>query len=186
MKRIFVLSVLACLALLSCGKDDLPSGEDDLSYDGPNDTGPLLAAADYEAAARFPASVTSRFQGKKLKEVTWFMGIPPSACRVRIYGPEVNGEPGQRLYSADVTARVQSGWNVHELRDPISIDGQELWISIAFTHPVDQQSIGCDAGPNVAGGDWLFSSNDGQWIPYVQRTGGAVSVNWNIRGIVGE
>lgn len=188
MKKVFFLGFLALLAFSSCQNDDdspVPSGENVLSYDGPNATGPLLVAGDYEAAARFPASETSKLQGRSLTEVTWFMGILPSSCKVRIYGPGAGDEPGQLLYSADVTDRVQvPNWNTHELRDPLPIDGQELWISIAFTHPAQQQSIGCDSGPNVPGGDWLFSSNDGQWITYIQRTG--ESVNWNIRGIAGE
>ncbi|MCB0592654.1 MAG: hypothetical protein H6557_28025 [Lewinellaceae bacterium] len=188
MKRISILGLFALLAFSACQKNDeppVPSGENVLNYDGPNATGPLLAAGEYEAAARFPAVETNPYEGKRLTEVTWFMGILPSSCKVRIYGPGSGDEPGQLLYSADVTDRVQvPSWNTHELRDPILIEGQELWISIAFTHPAQQQSIGCDSGPNVAGGDWLFSSNDNQWITYVQRTG--ESVNWNIRGIVGE
>jgi len=187
MKRIYILGLASLLAFSACRDDDqpIPSGENVLNLDGPNATGPLLAAGDFEAAARFPASVTSPFQGKELKEATWFMGIRPSSCKVRIYGPGNGEKPGQLLYSADVTDLVQApGWNTHELRNPVLIDGQELWISIAFTHPVQQQSIGCDAGPNVPGGDWLFSSNDNQWATYVQRTG--ESVNWNIRGVVGE
>ena len=188
MKRISILGLFALLAFSACQKNDeppVPSGENVLNYDGPNATGPLLAAGEYEAAARFPAVETSPYEGKPLTEVTWFMGILPSSCKVRIYGPGSGDEPGQLLYSADVTDRVQvPAWNTHELRDPILIEGQELWISIAFTHPAQQQSIGCDSGPNVAGGDWLFSSNDNRWRTYVQRTG--ESVNWNIRGIVGE
>lgn len=188
MKRIYVLGLLAFLFFSACRNDDespVPSGENVLNYDGPNATGPLLVAGDYEAAARFPASETTPLQGKNLTEVTWFMGIRPSSCKVRIYGPGTGDEPGALLYSADVSDRVQApAWNTHELRDPLPVDGQELWISIAFTHPVRQQSIGCDAGPNVPGGDWLFSSNDGQWSTYVQRTG--ESINWNIRGIAGE
>ncbi|MCB9290393.1 MAG: hypothetical protein H6560_23990 [Lewinellaceae bacterium] len=185
MKRTFFM--LALVFFSACQKDNspAPSGDNVLSYDGANATGPVLSAGDYEAAARFPASETGAYQGKNLIEVSWFMGIEPASCKVRLYGPGNGGEPGQLLYSADVTDRVQApAWNTHELRNPLPLDGEELWISIAFTHPVRQQSIGCDAGPNVPGGDWLFSGNDGEWSTYEQRTG--ESVNWNIRGIVGE
>lgn len=180
-----MLGLLSLLALSACQKEDESPVSSGLSYDGPNASGPLLLAGNFEAAARFPASETSAFQGQRLREVTWFMGVLPASCKVRVYGPGNGNEPGSLLYSADVTDRVQvPAWNTHELRDPIPIDGQELWISIAFTHPATQQSIGCDAGPNVPDGDWLFSSNDNQWRTYIQRTG--ESVNWNIRGIVGE
>ena len=188
MKGMYMLSLLAILAVSACQQADEspgPSGQNVLNYDGPNATGPLLLAGEFEAAARFPATETAVFQGRSLKEVTWFMGVLPTSCKVRVYGPGNGNEPGSLLYSADVTDRLQApDWNTHELRDPIPIDGQELWISIAFTHPATQQSIGCDAGPNVPDGDWLFSSNDNQWRTYVQRTG--ESVNWNIRGVVGE
>lgn len=188
MKRIFFLLGMALLAFSACqdnGEQPGPSGSDVLNYDGPNATGPLLVAGDYEAAARFPAAVTTPFKGRNIKEITWFMGIPPASCMVRIYGPGTGGSPGALLYAADVTNAVQTpAWNTHELRNPLPVDGDELWISIAFTHPVTQQSIGCDAGPNVPDGDWLFSGNDNQWSAYRQRTG--ESVNWNIRAVVGE
>ncbi|NBC09496.1 MAG: hypothetical protein GVY26_20080, partial [Bacteroidetes bacterium] len=47
-----------------------------------------------------------------------------------------------------------------------------------------QQSIGCDAGPNQSNGDWLYDSNDSQWLPYTDRT--PESINWNIRGELTE
>lgn len=188
MKKLWTITLLFLLAFVACNKDNdnEPSGDNILSLDGPNQTGPVLAAGDYEAAARFPASETSRFTGRSLDEVTWFMGIPPASCAVKIYGAGSGDTPGALLYSASIPVNsIQTpAWNTHKLAQPVSIDGEELWISIAFTHAQQQQSIGCDAGPNRTGGDWLFNSNDNQWLPYTQRS--PANINWNIRGIVGE
>jgi len=47
------------------------------------------------------------------------------------------------------------------------------------------QTIGCDAGPNSTGGDWLYQESDGRWLTFQQRTT-TESINWNIRGFVSE
>lgn len=184
MKKLWILAMLAVLAFSTCKKDDEPQNL--LSYDGPNATGPLLEAGDYEAAARFPAAQTSRFEGRRLEEVTWFMGLRPASCKINIYGPGSGNAPGALLYAAEIQPNSLQvpDWNIHRLSPTLPIDGEELWISIAFTHTQQQQSIGCDAGPNRANGDWLFDSNDGQWRTYIQRT--QENVNWNIRGVVGD
>ncbi len=190
MKKIFVLSLLAVLAFSACQEDDNPQPAEDnlLNYDGPNLTGPQLVAADYEAAARFPASFMQEYQGRQLQEVRWFMGLAPARCEVRVYGPGVNNEPGSLLFSEEVdvsqSLRVP-GWNAYRLGQPLTLDGDEIWISIAFTHSAAQQSIGCDAGDNPnPNGDWLFSTTDNQWRTFTDRTGDRI--NWNIRGVVAE
>jgi len=53
---------------------------------------------------------------------------------------------------------------------------------VAFTNAVSQPTVGCDPGPAVPDGDWLYSSADGQWMALSQRF--RVSINWNIRGTV--
>ena len=75
--RISLLALFAAVCLFSaCGDDDTvvePTGDNVLSHDGPNDSGPILAADTYEAAAMFPASMTASFVGKQITEVSWFM-----------------------------------------------------------------------------------------------------------------
>ena len=185
MKKLWILVFVPLLAISACKKDDEPDNL--LNYDGPNFTGPILAAGDYEAAARFTPAQTGRFEGRRLEEVTWFMGVRPASCKVHIYGPGSANSPGALLYSAEIQVdNIQvPAWNTHRLSPTLPIDGEDLWISIAFTHTQEQQSIGCDAGPNRPNGDWLFDSNDGQWETFLQRTT-TENINWNIRGVVGD
>lgn len=181
-KNFLLLPFIAFLLLTSCGSDD--NLDFLLSLDGDNLTAPNLEPGVHEAAALFTSNETGSYDGRELIEVTWFMGpVPPFRTEVRVYGPGTNGNPGSLLYSADVTAGLDLGaWNRHVLATPVAITGQDLWISVLVEHANTQQSIGCDAGPNVAGGDWLMS--DGNWQTFRDRTGD--SINWNVRGVVSQ
>ena len=186
MKKISLLISLAILlTVISCGDDDSASGNL-LSFDGDNVSGPVLEIGEHEAAARFPASIMSNHAGKTLTEIRWFMGPQlPAGCTIKIYDEGSNATPGTILYTANVSNALQgNAWNDHTLSTPVSISGNDIWISIALTHNQAQQSIGCDAGPAAANGDWLFSDSDGNWEKYSNRT--VESVNWNIRGILSE
>ncbi len=190
-RRAFVL-VLGLLLLVGSGcsdDDDVtdPDGDTfsvELHYDAPNDSSPNLAGATYEAAARFTTVQTGGLVGGVLTEVRFYIDTLPTSCRVKIYGANTATAPGALLYtSPDVTAGlVADGWNTHVLTSGVTVPNGDLWISIEFTHAGLQATIGCDPGPAVPDGDWLFSSTDGNWTPFNDRF--AVSVNWNIRGIV--
>ncbi len=187
MKNVFLLLLLGAVAFSSCDKDDdtVPVPDNVLHYDGPNQTGPLLAAGYHEAAVRFTTNELLPFQGKQLTEVEFFMGIAPAEASLKIYGAGSNDLPGDLLYSANILPGIKIGeWTTHALGAPIDIPNDELWISIGLKHDVEQQSIGCDAGPNQTNGDWLFSNSDSTWETYIDRT--SESVNWNIRGVVSE
>ncbi len=182
-KYTFLFCCLALLMMSACKDDEDTTNR--LNYDTENVTGPLLEPATWQAGARFTPAETAEFTGLRLTQVEYFMGGVPAGTDIRIFGPGVNNNPGDLLYSAQVGDAVQPGrWNRHRLATPIDITGQELWIAVGLVHQVDQQSIGCDAGPADTDGDWLFSSIDGQWIKYFDRT--QESINWNIRGVVEE
>jgi hypothetical protein len=154
----------------------------ELRHDGNNVTAPNLPAAGYEAGARFVPAQTGAVAGGELVEIQFFIQSLPDACQVKVYGPGVADFPGALLYSADVTpGLVANNWNSHMLQTPVAIPTGDLWISVEFMHSTSLRVIGCDAGPAVPDGDWLFSSTDSDWIPFSQRF--AASVNWNIRGI---
>ena len=185
MKRPFYLLLALGLVLsgTACKKDAVV--ENILNYDGENATGPLLAAGYHEAAARFTSDRTAAFAGKQLIAVQYFMGAKPQKAEIRIYGEGIPTFPGTLLYVADITDEIRTlRWSEHILDTPVDITGEDLWISIALTHAAQQQSIGCDAGPNRANGDWLYQSTDGLWESYRNRTG--EGINWNIRGKVSE
>jgi len=171
------LIAAAILMAFACRKDTV---NDLLQLDGENFTGPLLGAGFHETAVRFSPDITRPFTGKQLGAVLWYTGPRAANTEIRIYGPGAGSGPGALLYSKDVTSLARPfAWNEVELDAPVAITGEELWIGIAFVHIESGQTIGCDAGPNRPGGDWLFST-DAQWRTYTDRTG--ESVNWNIRG----
>ncbi len=173
------LVLAAVLMALACRKD---STDNILQLDGENFTGPLLEAGFHETAVRFSPDLTGQFTGKELGAVLWYTGPRASTTEIRVYGPGSGNAPGPLLYSKDVSSFVRPfSWNEYELDAPVAITGEELWIGIAFVHAQQGQTIGCDAGPNRSGGDWLFST-DSQWRTYTERTG--ESINWNIRGKV--
>lgn len=186
-KLIYCLSILAVIGFSACQNDDdeSPTLPTTLSYDGDNATGPLLPAGEYEAAVRFPSSILDDYKGRDLVEASFFIGILPAGCVLKIYGEGSTGSPGDLIFEADVTNDIVAGaWNRLTLGTPIEITGEDIWISVALTHDQTQQSIGCDAGPNQANGDWLYQSSDNAWEPYIARTG--ESINWNIRAEVSE
>jgi len=171
------------LVAAGCGSGGVSVATAELRYDSDNLSAPILSAATYQAAARFDAAQTAPLAGGELTEVWFWIEQLPASCRVRLYGAGGAGSPGAELYATDVTAGlVPAAWNSHALPAPLVVPDTDVWIAIEFTQAVEQQVIGCDSGPLVADGDWLYSSLDGSWIPLSQRQG--ASVNWNIRGIV--
>jgi len=188
MKKIFPLLLLSVLCFTACQDDDdggpQPQPNDDvLAYDGENNTGPLLDAGFYEAAVLFPADIVQQFTGRRLESVLFFIGELPATCEVLVYeGTTPDGKPESLIFaSGDIrSGLVTPSWNRLTLDQPITLAEDDIWLSIALTHNQQQQSIGCDAGPNITNGDWLYDDDDGLWQTYIQRT--QESVNWNIRG----
>jgi len=188
MKKYLILISLALIALSFEACEDGDGGSDlsfVLQYDGDNTTGPILPAGTHELAVRFTEKELTPYLGKSLEAIYFFVGNRPAECQLVIYGANNASRPGTVLYSANVTnALTAPNWNTHKLATPIEITGTDLWLSIRVTLAQQQQSIGCDAGPNKPNGDWLYRSDDRQWIGYEQRTG--ERVNWNIRGLVSQ
>ncbi len=183
-----ILFFLLAVSFLSFGCKNGDDADDrTLSYDGDNNISPFLVADVYQTAARFPSSVTTPFQGRMLEEVEFYLLDVPSTCAVLIYGEGTADEPGNLLYSRDVTSSVNvSSWNSHTLNTPVEITGEDLWICLEVTHPQEIRSVGCDFGPAVSNGDWIFSGANGQWETLRDFTDGEVDINWNIRGIVSK
>lgn len=173
------------LALFASACKDDNDTENRLNLDGSNQTGPLLDVASWQAGARFSPAETAQFSGLRLIEIEYYILDGPAGATLIVYGPGVDNQPGDELYRAVIGNSIRPGqWNTHRISTPIDITGEELWITVGIVHDIPQQSIGCDAGPANDGGDWLFSSTDGEWRTYRDRTG--ESVNWNIRGVVAE
>ena len=182
MKKISFL-LFALVVLFSACKEDRDERAA-LRLDGDNQTSPLLPDNTYEAAARFPSNTTSQYIGQNLTEVSYYMAGTPQQTTLIIYSGGTD-EPGQVVYQSSLTGSItQNSFNSHVLSEPLAITGEPLWISIKMRQNRTLQTIGCDAGPNSAGGDWLYQESDGRWLTFGQRTG--ESINWNIRGFVSE
>lgn len=180
-----LLTVPACRSSDNSGDGDMMNsgGETqtfELHYDGDQDSSPNLAGnKTWEAAARFTSAQTAALAGGKLTEVRFYILTVPDSCKVKIYGVGTPTTPGAVLYSADVTASVAAAsWNSHVLASPVTVPNGDLWISIEFSDAQTQPTIGCDPGPAVANGRWLWDSSLGTWADFF------VDVNWNVRGIV--
>ena len=95
-KLIYCALALAIVLASSCKNDDEgPQLSTTLGYDGENATGPLLPAGEYEAAVRFPASFLEDYKDRDLIEASFFIGILPAGCVLKIYGegtPETYGK----------------------------------------------------------------------------------------------
>ncbi|MEN0047663.1 MAG: hypothetical protein AAF806_11445 [Bacteroidota bacterium] len=183
MKKWSLLLVVAIFAFIACNDD--PELSNVLSYDGENFSAPQLPAGQHTFAVRFGEDELKDFIGKSLDEVTFYAGLQPESCVVRIFAEGTANEPGVELYNANVTdGLLLQDWTKHKIAGGgIEITGEDIWIAIDVIHAQAQQSIGCDAGPNQTDGDWLFRSDEPGWKSF---SAGPESVNWNIRGVVAD
>lgn len=178
------LFVFAIGAFVACEDDD-PLDQDGsiLQLDGVNDRGPLREAGTHRFAVRFDESRLANFDGCNLTGVRIFIGQAPASLEISAH---VGGETSP---AGTGEARIVAGGSIpsggffdYTFTDPLVIDaGQALWLVAEVSLNERQQSIGCDAGPRVAGGDFLFSPATA-WGTFFEETG--ESVNWNIRGVV--
>lgn len=182
MKQLRVLLLALPFFFIACG-DNEDEFSNVLFYDNDNFSGPLLGAGTHELAVRFTEVELADYIGKNLVEASFFVGTAPSGLQLIVYGEGTADAPGSVLYGpVNINGVFTGERNTHIITDPVEITGEDIWISMRVTHDQAQQSIGCDAGPNKAGGDWLYRADDPQWLPFSQRT--TESVNWNIRGFV--
>jgi hypothetical protein len=188
MKITHLFFLLSLFLFAACGDDDSNDNPNLLALDdGQNFSAPELDAGQHELAVYFPASTMAQHVGKQLIEVEYYAGDAPDLCRVQIHGPGTATSPGEVIsgQSYDVTTRVagEPSWKTLILNPPLDITGEDLWIGLFVNHTETKQTIGCDNGPRVDGGDWIWSSDTQTWETFIGRTG-TERVNWNIRGVL--
>jgi hypothetical protein len=138
-----------------------------------------------EAAARYTPTKIGNLVGKNVKQIRYYLALKPDSVKVKLYGSLNSTTPGALLYSADVTKDAQAGkWSIHKLTQDITLKNEDIWLSIEFKLSSMQATIGCDPGPALTDGDWLYTSHDGKWTPFNKRRTD-VSINWTIRLNVG-
>lgn len=185
MKQLLFLS--AILILASACKDDVIDFDYDpglMHYDGPNANAPILPVGTNEAAAKFHPEVLDLYEGKQIEAVELFIYNTADLCELVFYGSGGENTPGTVLFQQDVTAQLDTfSWNTVQLNSPLAIPSNgDLWISLKTTDTEALQVIGCDAGPNREGGDWLYQSNDGAWRTFRERS--PDNINWNMRAVI--
>ncbi len=177
---LLLLLCVVSLGIVSCDED--PPVVEDLVYAGDNANSPVLPPGIYEFAARFPASFTDDFTGQTLESVDINLYEIPAVLELRIYGAGSATAPGSVLYSEVITDNVvANSRNSIFLRDPIELTDQELWISVRASQSVEQQVMGCDAGPRDPNGDRFFASDGSNWTTF-NAFASPESINWNIIG----
>ena len=184
----FSLLMLSLLLALSCNRSDpAPQPEPPqvvIHYDAENRTAPNLPGSTYEAAIRLGPEVLADVQGGTLQAVYYFFRDLPETATIKVYRGTVDNAPATEVYSGIVSNDLQeNSWHTHTLTSPVALDGEDIWVAVRFGHGGLLRSIGCDPGPAVTDGDWLYDSLDGLWRTFRQRSPGA-DINWNIRAVV--
>ncbi len=185
MKKI-ILSLFSLSILLASCQDEPTIIDAELHLDGVNNTAPSFDPMIYTCAARFSAGITAEHFGKDLEEVEFFFIELPEQVKVQVFAQGTPTEPGAMLYEADVSANITpNGWNRHTLTSPVQVIGQDLWIALECSQNSRKQTVGCDVGPAVSGGDMIFTEANNRWETFRDLTG-SESINWNIRGQLSE
>ncbi|MEM6726131.1 MAG: hypothetical protein AAF598_18960 [Bacteroidota bacterium] len=180
--------LLLCLVVLtlSACQNEATQPTITLRHDAANLDSPSLPGGTYEASARFSTSDLTEADEGTLEAVEVYIQDLPNTASVKIYSSQGGLEPSTLIYESSIIGSLQSNaWNTHELSSTIVVDAtMDLWVTVAFSHVSDQRTIGCDPGPAVVNGDWLFDAVDNQWQPLRIRTNGGIDINWNIRARV--
>lgn len=178
----FLLILMSCMLVLSCGDD--PEEDIILNYDGDNVTGPVFNPGAYVTAARFPANVMGIYTDNVLTAVQIYIVETPSSARLVILSGDGNsGAPTGEITGQSLGILTQNSWNTIQLNQPYTIDGSEIWIGIDFSVNSSIMVTGCDAGPANTNGDFLFQDSDNVWTTFRELTT-TESINWNIRGVL--
>jgi hypothetical protein len=169
----FLISVLSCN-----DSDDVSIPLALLHHDGNNGSAPVLNAGTNHVGVMFTGDQVAKYNQGELSEIQFFMANIPESCQLDIYqGSEDNHMPGTKIYSADLTSEITARtWNRHILDQALTIDSEDLWITLTFNHPASLGLIGCDLGPQVANGALILNASETSWVAYP-----FANINWNIR-----
>lgn len=179
---LFACSLVFVTACTDDDQEDPNSNLTELALDGPNANAPALPAGTHEFAVQLYESDLEPFVGRNLVALRVFLRATPNAMRLKVYkGGDTS--PGQLLTTLNAGGNGGAGrFRDYTLTTPIVIDDSDvLWLAAEVELSATTQTVGCDAGPRVEGGDWIFS--DGNWTTF-QNFAAGESINWNIRGLV--
>jgi hypothetical protein len=153
-----------------------------LNYDGVNsDAIGLTAGGTFHVAARFPAAMVGQYTGYSLQTVAVYINNAPTNAILKIWGAGAANSPGAVLHEKAFSPTALS-WNTLSLSDPVSLDGNDLWVGYTVTHAAGQYPAGCDAGPANPDGAWI--STDGVAWSRLYELAPTLNYNWNIRASI--
>lgn len=187
MKNKFLFIILLAGFLVSCGDDEGPEIPEEavvLSYDGENLTAPTLPAGLYEFAVRFPTTLTRNVVDRSITQVSFYLYNAPAQMYLKISRDVSPTEPGAIENTQMINNPTPNSWNTITLDTPYLMDGSAVWVGIEVTQDDQIQTVGCDAGPANANGDWLYDEATMTWETFINRTNQSESVNWNIKAII--
>ncbi|HQI41374.1 MAG TPA: T9SS type A sorting domain-containing protein [Ignavibacteriaceae bacterium] len=141
----------------------------------------LTNGGTFQVAASFPASMMGAYTGQSLTQVIIYINDVPNPCVLKVYDQGTPTTPGTLLYSQTLTVTAAS-WNTITLATPVSITGNDIWVGYECTHTGGTYPAGCDAGPAVVNGDWVYLN--GAWSRLYDASAGEIDVNWNIAAVV--
>ncbi len=172
------LFLISLTALISCeDSDDTGAPGNLLHHDGENGSAPILNAGTNYVGVRFTANQVAQYNQGNLSEIQFFMANVPEFCQLDIYQGTDNGLPGTNIYSADLSTEVAArAWNRLVLDQELTVDSEDLWVTLTFDHPVSLPLIGCDLGPQVTNGALILNTSQTSWEAYP-----FADINWNIR-----
>lgn len=174
----FILILLSIL-VISCGDDD--NDLVTINLDQANAAAPTLPTGNYEAGAKYTSSIMSKVSGYSLREIRFYIADLPQSLRVNLH-EDSGSVPGPIIYTSAVTGAVNANdWNTHTLSESVILTGDAVWLTLSFALTQSQISLGCDDGPAVTNGDWIFDDAVGSWQTLRTATNNAVDINWNIR-----
>jgi len=123
--------------------------------------------------------------GRKLSAIDLYLASVPAKTEVRVYEGGTATQPGDLIYSNDVSASMSTdSWNTVTISPALDITDNDLWLCVLVDHPENFPSLGCDEGPADANGDFIFEQSSNTWSSFRSFTNGESDINWNIRGVV--
>ena len=134
------------------------------------------------AAAKFePAKVNSAI-GQEIYSVLVAINEVPTNMALLIYerGSYITPGPGTELVNKAFTATTAGETIEIVLDNPIYVDGKDLWVGYICDAAASTYPLGLDAGPRVAGGNWI--STGVGWSEYNLTVDANLFVSANLQG----
>ncbi len=141
--------------------------------------------ASWICAARFTSTELSPYYTtNEITQVRIFMYSSYfSNCTIKVWEGGSLGNPGNEVYSQDITGSVSVGsFTTHILSSPVTlISGNEYWIGYSLDATGDHPS-GADSGPIIAEkGGWMYLNNSWSELDDL-----GINRNWCIEMVIDE